>query len=108
MLCNTAYSWWKQCFHPTSTPLKTEGRLALKGVVVNKTNDTGFNCEFLSVADNGFNLTSIIWLNYLNSYGGNSILVAFKPAFTIFKWKNLWTIINNNNQYLSSRFCTPI
>ena len=31
---------------------KTQGRLALKGVVVNKTNETGFNCEFLSAADN--------------------------------------------------------
>ena len=31
---------------------KTEGRGSLKGVVVNKTQETGFNCEFLLAADN--------------------------------------------------------
>ena len=32
--------------------LITEGRGSLKGVVVNKTQETGFNCEFLLAADN--------------------------------------------------------
>ena len=36
----------------TNTLLITEGRGSLKGVVVNKTQETGFNCEFLLAADN--------------------------------------------------------
>ena len=36
----------------TITHLITEGRRSLKGVVVNKTQETGFNCEFLLAADN--------------------------------------------------------